>query len=86
MTLLTIHISSQLRSYNSKISYLLLPPEGAGAGRPPWKGAGAGRDGAGLLGRLPPPKRLKGFLKNCAEAQAKKRTAKVSTTLMVANK
>ena len=63
-------------------SYLLLPPEGA-AGRPPWNGAGAGRDGGGLLGRLLPPNRLKGFLKNCAEAQAKKSTAKVNNTYMV---
>ena len=65
------------------VSYLLFPPE-EGAGRPPWNGAGAGRDGGGLLGRLLPPNRLKGFLKNCAEAQAKKSTAKVNNTFMVA--
>ena len=65
------------------VSYLLFPPE-EGAGRPPWNGAGAGRDGGGLLGRLLPPNKLKGFLKNCAEAQAKKSTAKVNNTFMVA--
>ena len=74
----------KLLKLNFKISYLLLPPEGAGAaGRPPWNGAGRFW-GGGLLGRLFPPNRLKGFLKNCAEAQAKKSTAKVSNTLMVA--
>ena len=74
----------KLLKLNFEISYLLLPPEGAGAaGRPPWNGAGRFW-GGGLLGRLFPPNRLKGFLKNCAEAQAKKSTAKVSNTLMVA--